>query len=128
LRSLAVTSRRLNSATLEYDIIEKYCDFWECCEFLAPSGKKVNGLKLHKAKDAAISQLLRNYVKPGKPLVLGERIREIYRVRNDLVHNAIERPDVVDNNMRLLREIAFHLFRSRVGFPFEITPEMSPLL
>jgi inhibitor of KinA sporulation pathway (predicted exonuclease) len=88
----------------------------------------VNEIRLPKAKDAAIIQLLRSYVKPRKPQLIAERVRDIYGIRNDLVHNAIENPDVVDKHIRLLREIAFHLFRSRVGIPFEITPELVPLL
>jgi hypothetical protein len=128
LRGLAVASRRLNNATLEDDIIDKYCDLWECCEFLAPSGRKVNEIRLPKAKDAAIIQLLCSYVKPSNPRLIIKRVCDIYSIRNDLVHNAIENLEVVDKNLRLLREIAIHLFRYRVGIPFAITPELVPLL
>jgi hypothetical protein len=124
LRGLAVACRRLNSAALETDIIDKYCDFWECCEFLAPSGRRVNEEKLPRAKDAAITHLLCNYVQPSKHsrLIIRNKIHNIYIVRNDLVHNAMEDPDVVKENLALLDEIASHLFRYRVGVPFEPTP------
>jgi hypothetical protein len=127
-RGLAVASRRLNSAISEDDIIDKYCDFWECCEFLAPAGKKVNELRLRKAKDVAIFQLLCNYAKLRRRQNVMDTVHDIYTVRNDLVHNAIENPERVDKNMRILQEIAFQLFRCRVGMPFESTPELVPFL
>jgi hypothetical protein len=128
LRGLAVAARRLNSAMLEDDIIDKYCDLWECCEFLAPAGKKVNNIKLPKAKDAAISQLFSSYAKLRKAQRLTECVHKTYMVRNDLVHNAIENPGLVDKYLRVLHEVASHLFRCRVGLPFAITPELAPLL
>jgi hypothetical protein len=68
LQGIAVASRRMNSALLEEDIIDKYCEFWECCEFLAPPQKTVSGVKLPKAKDAAIAALLCSYILPAKRL------------------------------------------------------------
>jgi hypothetical protein len=130
LRGLAVASRRMSSAMLEEDIIDKYCDFWECCEFLSPAGKKVNGVKLPKAKDAAITELLCNYAHPSKlsRQRLRKKIHDGYVIRNDLIHNAVENPEKVDQNMKLIGEIASQLFRYRVGIPFEATPELASLL
>jgi hypothetical protein len=112
----------------EEDIIDKYCDFWECCEFLAPSGKKVNGIKLKGHKDGAITQLFCSYALPRNRQAIAKKIQEIYVVRNDLVHNAIENLGRVDSDVKVLREVAVQLFRCRVGIPFEITPELKPFL
>jgi hypothetical protein len=130
LRGLAVASRRLSSGFIEDDIIDRYCDFWECCEFLAMPGKIVNGVKLPKAKHAAISKLLCSYVRPGTSgqLILDKKIHESYVVRNDLVHNAVENLQVVDENVRVVHEVALQLFRYRVGMPFEATRELTRLL
>ena len=128
LRGLAVASRRLNSAILEDEIIDKYCDFWECCEFLAPARGQINKIRLPKAKDAAISKLLCSYANVRKPERITRKVHELYDVRNDLVHNAVETPERVIENMRLLSRIAVQLFRCRVGMPFESSPELAPLL
>jgi hypothetical protein len=130
LQGLAVASRRMNNAMLEEDVIDKYCDFWECCEFLAPAGKTVLGVRLPRAKDAAITELLCNYVHPSKRTrhLVRDKIHEGYMIRNDLVHNAVENPERVDQSMKLISEMAFQLFRYRVGIPFEATPELASLL
>jgi hypothetical protein len=128
LQEIAVASRRLNSAITEDDIIDKYCDFWECCEFLSLSGRNIIGVKLPKAKDAAIATLLCNYTQPRKQQWIRNKIHEIYLIRNDLVHNAIENPERVDQSMKLIGEIALQLFRYRVGIPFKGTQELGPLL
>jgi hypothetical protein len=130
LRGIAAASRRMNSALLEEDIIDKYCDFWECCEFLAPPRKTVGGMKLPAAKDAAITALLCSFIQPSKRRrdVIREKIHACYVIRNDLVHNAIENPEMVEQNMKIIAEIALQLFRCRVGLPFESTPELTSVL
>jgi hypothetical protein len=128
LRGLAVASRRLNSAMSEDDVIDKYCDFWECCEFLATPGKTVNGIRLPNNKEAAVIKLLRSYARPRIPKSLIDKVHEIYTIRNDLVHRAIENPSEVEKNMRIIGEIAHQLFRLRAGIPFEGSAELAPLL
>jgi hypothetical protein len=125
LRTLAVASRRLNSATVEDDIIDRFCHYWECCEFLAPVGKTINGVRLSGSKDQAIAKLLGAYTKPHP--AIRRKLKELYTIRNDLVHNAIENPHLVEKEVFVLRDLALHLYRFRVGIPSESTPELAPI-
>jgi hypothetical protein len=114
LRGLAVATRRFNAATAENDIIDEYCDYWECCEFLAPAGKTIKGLKLNGHKNTAIAQMICAYTKaPNKQSVYNE-IKDLYDIRNDIVHNAVEDAYTVSQKIKMLRERALQLFRFRM--------------
>jgi hypothetical protein len=126
LRTLAVASRRFNRALVEDDIIDRFCHYWECCDFLAPVGKTINGVKLSGSKDQAIAKLLEAYTKPHP--AIRRKLKELYTIRNDLVHNAIEDPDLVAKEVFVIRDLALHLFRSRIGIPFESTPVLAQLI
>jgi hypothetical protein len=95
-------------------IIDEYCDYWECCEFLAPAGKTIKGLKLNGHKNTAIAQMICAYTKaPNKQSVYNE-IKDLYDIRNDIVHNAVEDAYTVSQKIKMLRERALQLFRFRM--------------
>jgi len=128
LQRLSIAARRLNSAAMESDAVDIYCDLWECCEFLGQPGARVRGIRLKGHKDGAISQALIAHTQSSKPQVVRIKINELYKIRNDIVHNAAENPAIILQNIDILREVAQHLFRFWVRLPYEETREIKALV
>jgi len=105
-----VACRRYLSSFEEIDLIDRYCDLWEVCEFLTIE-TKAKGKKVGK-----IAKELANYIGASKSDVENKlEIKEIYDVRNDIVHNAIEQPEKVNKKLKILKEISRNLILSKSG-------------
>ena len=115
--SLDVALRRFLSSLGEDDPIDRFCDLWEACEFLA---------KRTKAKGDVVSriaQTLADHTRLNKKkLENGLSLRELYSFRSDLVHNAIEHPDRLDGHTRVLEAITRELLKYRLGMPYSTVP------
>jgi hypothetical protein len=83
--SIEKAARRIINAQQENDIIDAYCDLWEACEFLC-IGKK-------RAIDGRITQALSDFTKNKYVDVWANVVSPIYKIRCDLVHNAVEEID-----------------------------------
>lgn len=129
-KALDVATRRYLNSLVEEDVIDKYCDLWEACEFatldIKSSGEKVGRI----ARALAIHML-------NLPIEIGQntksdkdtkklkaklendlKLRKLYGVRNDIVHNAIENPEELQQYSEILENITYELIRFRLCIPY----------
>jgi hypothetical protein len=111
---LDVACRRYIAAIQETDLIDKFCDFWEACEFLS---KNLQGKGLGTPV-ARISKILSDHTKKKKTDLDKLVVNPLYKIRSDIVHNAIENPDKIDMNLPLLEDVVCELIKSRLGLPY----------
>ena len=118
-RVIDVSMRRFLSAQLEEDIIDKFCDLWEVCEFLS-KGKKVKGTIV-----SSVAQMLTDHINKTERKVKkahtenGLNINSIYKIRCDIVHNAVENVELVKVNLQVLNEIANELLKAALDLPYD---------
>lgn len=114
-RALDVAMRRYLSSQLEPDVIDRYCDLWEVCEFLTYDTKAKGG-KVSKIASALTDYLQKSGIVVKKAnLENGLDLKRIYEIRGHIVHNAIDDPDYVGEKLSLLNEIARELIRFSIG-------------
>lgn len=117
-RIIDVAMRRFLSAQNETDIIDKYCDLWEVCEFISfvtnAKGGKVG--KIAKCLADHISASGNNVSKAKIENFLN--IKKIYKIRGSIVHNAVDNPELVKSNLPLLNEMALELIKYKAGFVY----------
>ena len=106
-----VASRRYHSAIIENDLVDRFCDLWEACEFMAPrKSRQVKG-KLSER----ISYDLANQLSISKADLENRYIKPYYDLRNDIVHNAVELPDKIREAVKVLEVLAAQMIRGRLG-------------
>jgi hypothetical protein len=116
--ALGVASRRLMSALAETDDVDRYCDFWETCEFATLFEPKATGGLVGRIAQALVRQLL-----PRVPGLTKRRvetqlgIRQLHKIRGRVVHEAFDTPENFQENLRLLEEIAAELLRHAFKLP-----------
>jgi hypothetical protein len=118
--ALGVASRRLISAISETDDVDRYCDFWETCEFATLFTPKATGGIVGRIAQALAQQLLPRFPGLTKRRVenrLG--IRQLHKTRGSVVHEAFDAPENFQENLRLLEEIAAELLRHA----FKLAPQ-----
>jgi hypothetical protein len=111
---LDVACRRFITAIQETDPIDKFCDFWEACEFLSENVRG-KGLK-HIA--SRVAKALSDHTKKSKANLDKVIVQPLYSIRIDIVHNAIENFEKVDRNLLLLEEVARELIKSKLGLSY----------
>ena len=85
---LDVASRRFIPAIQETDPIDKFCDFWEVCEFLS---KNLHGKGL-STPVTRVAKVLSDHTKKRKADLDKLIVQPLYSIRINIVHNAIENP------------------------------------
>ena len=118
--ALGVASRRLMSAISETDDVDRYCDFWETCEFATLFEPKATGGLVGRIAQALARQLSPNF--PGLTKCRVETqlgIRQLHKIRGRVVHEAFDTPENFQENLRLLEEIAAELLRHA----FKLAPQ-----
>ena len=85
---LDVASRHFIPAIQETNPIDKFCDFWEVCEFLSKNhhGKGLSTTIMHVAK------VLSDHTKKRKADLDKLIVQPLYSIRINIVHNAIKNP------------------------------------
>jgi hypothetical protein len=112
-----IAARRYLSALVEADPVDRYCDLWEVCGFLSKN-VKVNGDVVSRI--AAV--LAQHANKKKAQLEDNLRLRTIYKIRQDLVHNAYEDLQTVNAHLQTLEIIADELLRFRMKIAYEAQP------
>ena len=118
-RTIDAAMRRYLNAQNEQDIIDKYCDLWETCEFITQNikakggkvGKIAQGLSTHISKkgDAVSKKLVEKNL----------NLRELYDIRGDIIHNAVESSDLVIKKISVLEQIAYELIKYKIGLDYK---------
>ena len=111
---LDVACRRFITAIQEADPIDKFCDFWEVCEFLSKNLHR-KGLSTPVAR---VAKVLSDHTKKRKADLDKLIVQPLYSIRIDIVHNTIEKPEKIDGKLLLLEEVARELIKSKLGLPY----------
>jgi hypothetical protein len=121
--ALGVASRRLMSAISETDDVDRYCDFWETCEFATLFEPKASGGLVGRIAQALAQQLLPSFPGLTKRRVETQlEIRQLHKIRGRVVHEAFDTPEDFQENLHLLEEIAGELLRHA----FRLVPQPGP--
>jgi ketosteroid isomerase-like protein len=118
-RTMDTAMRRYLSAQNERDVVDKYCDLWESCEFVTYN-VKAKGQKVGR-----IAQALANHIsKTGRKISKANvekllDIKGLYNVRGQIVHNAVDKPEYIKDKIALLNELALELIRYKLGLPYQ---------
>lgn len=108
-RAIGAAARRYFKADREPDTLDRYIDYWIVCEFLERKGVWPKGGLLHR-----VATDLSDYTGINKQAI-EKKIRDLYRVRGNLVHNAQKENPDFENNLLLVRVVARSLLRYRYG-------------
>lgn len=113
-RSIDAATKRFHDATIESDPVDRFCDLWECCEFIVlvskAKGDKVSKIATELAAHTGLKkQSLENELK----------IRELYHIRNDVIHEAVQHPANLENRTGILESIASELIRHKLGVKYD---------
>ena len=95
------------SGKQESDPIDRYCDFWEACEFLCKAPKFKPDHRLAKMLEDATG-MNQNFLKT-------KIVGRLYDLRKDIVHNAIEDIERIKKAAVILEDIALLIFAHRCG-------------
>jgi hypothetical protein len=112
-----IAARRSLSALVEADPVNRYCDLWEVCEFLSKN-VKVKGDVVSRIAAALAQHANKKKAKLENNL----RLRTMYKIRKDLVHNAHEDLQIVNAHLQTLEIIAAELLRFRMKITYEAQP------
>jgi hypothetical protein len=121
--ALGVAARRLMSAISETDDVDRYCDFWETCEFAALFHPKAPGGLVGRIAQALAHHLSSSF--PGLTKACAEtqlEIRKLHAIRGRVVHEAFDAPENFQESLRLLEEVASELLRHAFG----LAPQPGP--
>lgn len=111
----ALACKRFTRALTESDIVDKYCDFWECCEFLTRGIYKKGTIETYVSR--AISECKNEKI----GFIQKGIVKDIYGTRKNLVHDAIENPSEIHKKIDVLEDIAMTLLRKSLGLAIEPT-------
>lgn len=123
LNILHVAARRMLAAQREEDLVDRYCDLWEVCEFLSQDVKAKGG------KVGRIAQALSDCIgKPKAKIENGLGLRELFSIRGAVVHEGVEDDQALRQNIDVLEAIASQLFRSKLGLAYRGSQTIDRLL
>jgi hypothetical protein len=112
-RALDVALKRYLDGQIELDPIDQFCDYWEGCEFVTRHIRAKGNVVSRIATGLALHS---EHSKPRLETALG--LRELYEVRKDLVHNAVERAESLEQAIQRLADICRELIRWRLGLDY----------
>ena len=118
-QAISVAARRYVTSLTETDPIDKYCDLWESCEF-ATLFVKAKGGKVGRVAEALTSHWNRTSQRPELQKARVERlleIKQLYEIRGEIVHQALDAPERLAERTHLLEAIAAELLRNCLGLP-----------
>ncbi len=122
-RAFDTAARRIVSSKNEKDLIDRYCDLWEACEFL------LIGFNAKGDIVSRIAQAIACYTGGNKAKIEnGLELRNIYKVRKEVVHEALQDEQRVDTYIKLLDEIANQLFKWRLKISYANSKIIDPYL
>jgi hypothetical protein len=123
-RRFDVASRRYLAAMAEQDVIDRFCDFWEACEFLTKD------IKVKKASDpkGRIAHALAQHMGVSKAAIERQYIGPFWKIRKDLVHEAVEDEPKVGEAAFLLEHFVAELLRYKVGLGFRGREELAKVI
>ncbi|MCZ6777283.1 MAG: HEPN domain-containing protein [Ignavibacteria bacterium] len=112
-RALYLACKRLLSADLESDPVDRYCDLWEACEFLS---QFVSSKGTVPSRIATALAEFTGYAKPKLETRLG--LRNLYQMRKDIVHNAVENVHEIEQQTPLLSSVVRQLISWTLGMQY----------
>lgn len=104
---ISLAAKRITAGQQEADLIDKYCDFWEGCEFLCKAPKYKVDHRLAKMLEAA--------TKFNINIIKNKIVGPLYDIRKNLVHDAIEDIERIKKALPILEDIAMLVFEHRSG-------------
>lgn len=105
-KHLQIATKRFLQARSEHDPVDRYCDFWEACEFAT------GGMIGHV--DARIASMLFNIFNINKNIIRSKIVRPLYQIRKDLVHHGLDHLDDFAESLSLLEITAECLLASLI--------------
>ena len=107
LLGIGIAARRIIAGKQEMDAVDRYCDFWESCEFLCKS--------LKGKPDHRLAKILGLATNKNETLLKTKIIGPLYDIRKDIVHNAIEDAGRLKRAIPILEDISLIVFGYRLG-------------
>jgi hypothetical protein len=111
---LGAASRRLFTLQAELDLVDRFCDAWEICDILSTK-VHARGTIVSRIATAISSHLSVNKRRAENQL----RIGLIYKIRKDLVHNGVDNPAGLLENLPIIENVALELLRQRFALKYE---------
>lgn len=108
---IAAAARRYENSMRERDYIDRFSDLWEACEFIAQGAVRGDGRKVGGKVDSKIAYILGRAIGVEQDLLLKNVVGPLYNTRKDLVHNAVDNPEELAEQVSALEEVAEHLIR-----------------
>ena len=96
-----LAAKRIGTAATELDPSDRYCDYWEACEFITKGGGSNIQIRLHKR--------LPEITGFHKNVLVKHIIDPLYKIRCDIVHNAVEDIPRIERALPILKDIAIVL-------------------
>ncbi len=104
---IGTAAKRIMSGRQEFDPVDKYCDYWEACEFLCKAPKF--------KPDHRLAKILENATDINQNLLKAKIVGPLYDLRKDIVHNAIEDMNRIKRAIPIIEDIASLVFGYRCG-------------
>lgn len=123
-RRFAVAMRRYQSSMSETDPVDRFCDLWEACEFLARCARTHDGKKIGGHIDSIIAFVIASNMGRNRNDIHTKAIKKLYDIRGDLAHNAVEDPEGFQGMVHVMEEAAVQMIR----YTFSMGPEIAPHL
>jgi hypothetical protein len=120
-RVMELALKRYFCSQTESDPVDAFCDLWECLEFLAPKSTSIKG-----TVESRIGHYLALYSRQNKGKIESELIRPLYRIRKDIVHNADESPEIIENCLHRIAAVARSMIRYHLGLPYKFDEAILP--
>lgn len=118
-QALSVAARRFTSALAESDSVDRYCDFWETCEFATLHERAAKGGVVGRIAQALTSHLNTQHPHLTKRTTENAlALRSLHRTRGRIIHEASDSPRDLEDSMRLLEAIAAELLRYNFRLPY----------
>lgn len=123
-RLVAVAMRRYQDSMSETDLVDRFCDLWETCEFLGKCVQTDSGRKVGGHTDSVIAFVVASVMRRNRNHGHTKAIGRLYDIRKDLVHNAVEDPEGFEGMVQVMEEVAAQMIR----YTFSIGPGSAPHL
>jgi hypothetical protein len=130
-RRVAVAMRRYQSSMSETDPVDRFCDLWETCEFLAECAKSAHrdaGRKIGGHIDFTIAFVVASNMGRNRNDVHAKAIKKLYDIRGDLVHNAVEDPEGILGMVHVMEDVAVQMIRYTFSMGQGSAPHLEKML
>jgi Apea-like HEPN len=115
-RCLIVATRRYVNSFGEEDPVDRYCDLWESSELLVKGLKQPDGRRIKGNVTAKIAYAVAQQTGLSRKR-LNTAIDNLYDIRNDVVHSAVEEPLKLEEMTRYLELVTDQTLRFSLGLP-----------